>query len=154
MHVVLVEPRIHYNTGNIARTCVATGSELHLVGPLGFSLDDRHLRRAGLDYWPLLRWHRHADLSELWAEYPRATFHYFSTHGVRGYHEVRYGTEDFLVFGSETAGLPGDLLAAHPDSVRRIPMRPGVRSLNLANAVALVLYEAWRQNGFVWGWEG
>lgn len=148
MHVCLVEPKIHSNTGNIGRTCVATGTDLHLVGPLGFSLEDRYLRRAGLDYWPLLRLHRHTDLAEVWQRYTGGRFFYFSTRGWQPYHQVRYRPDDFLVFGSETAGLPAEVLAMNPDAVYRIPMLPGRRSLNLANSVALVLYEAWRQNDF------
>ena len=148
MHVCLVEPKIHSNTGNIARTCVATGSDLHLVGPLGFSLEDRYLRRAGLDYWPLLKLHRHPDLAELWQQNPQSRFFYFSTRATQVYTQVRYRPDDFLVFGSETAGLPADILAREPSQAYRIPMLPGRRSLNLSNAVALVVYEAWRQNDF------
>lgn len=148
MHVCLVEPKIHVNTGNIARTCVATGTDLHLVGPLGFSLEDRYLRRAGLDYWPLLKLHRNVDLAEIWQEHSRGRFFYFSTRGWQPYTQVRYQPDDFLVFGSETTGLPAEVLAKSPDAVYRIPMLPGRRSLNLANSVALVLYEAWRQNDF------
>ncbi len=150
MHIVLVEPEIPQNTGNIARTCVMTSSALHLVGRLGFSLEDRYLRRAGLDYWPHLRLSCHADFWEMEQAYPQSTFYFFSTR-ARGkiYTEIQYGFDDFLVFGKETAGLPAELLEKRPERSLRIPMTRGIpRSLNLSNSVALVLYEALRQQGF------
>jgi len=148
MHIVLVEPEIPNNTGNISRTCSVTGSSLHLVGPLGFSTDDKHLKRAGLDYWQYLDLHYYDGFAEVKAAYPAARFYYASTKGQRCYTEVRYGPDDFLVFGKETAGLPQGLLAANAEYTVRIPMLPRIRSLNLANSVAIVLYEALRQQGF------
>ncbi|MDQ0285947.1 tRNA (cytidine/uridine-2'-O-)-methyltransferase [Desulfofundulus luciae] len=149
MHIVLVEPEIPANTGNIARTCAATGSILHLVRPLGFSTDDKHLKRAGLDYWHLVEIHYHDSFEEVRHLYPQHRFYFFSTRGIHLYNEVRYGADDFLVFGKETQGLPAELLSANRDYTLRIPMREGTtRSLNLANSVALVLYEALRQQGF------
>ncbi len=149
MHIVLVEPEIPANTGNIARTCAATGAVLHLVRPLGFSTDDKHLKRAGLDYWHLVEIHYHDSFYELRQLYPHHRFYFFSTRGSRLYTDVSYGPDDFLVFGKETQGLPEELLAPNREYVLRIPMRPGTtRSLNLANSVALVLYEALRQQNF------
>lgn len=148
MHIVLVEPEIPANTGNIVRTCAATGAILHLVRPLGFSTDDKHLKRAGLDYWYLVEIHYHDSFDEVRHLFPAHKFYFFSTKGERPYHEVSYSAEDFLVFGRETRGLPADLLAANSSWTLRIPMVEGARSLNLANSVALVLYEALRQQGF------
>lgn len=150
MHIVLVEPEIPSNTGNISRTCAVTGSSLHLIRPLGFSTDDRQLRRAGLDYWSLLDIHYHDSIDELWTLFPNGQFHYASTKGGKWYSDVSYGNDDFLVFGKETKGLPRDLLDAHRDQVVRIPMRNDAkaRSLNLSNAVAIVTFEAFRQLGF------
>lgn len=151
MHIVLYEPEIPYNTGNIARTCAVTGSMLHLVKPLGFSVEDKYLKRAGLDYWHLVSIHYHENFQELRAAYPDNTFYYVTTKGKKFYHEVAYTPDDFLVFGKETAGLPNELLAANADNCIRIPMINDVRSLNLSNAVAIVLYETWRQTGFSGG---
>ncbi len=148
MHVVLVQPEIPQNTGNIARSCAATGAKLHLVRPLGFSVDDRQLKRAGLDYWHLVEVYYHDSFSQLEAKYPNARWHLATTKGGRFYSQVTYQMDDFLVFGSETRGLPPEMLAARPESCVRIPMREGSRSLNLSNAVAIVLFEALRQNGF------
>ena len=148
MHIVLVEPEIPNNTGNISRTCSVTGSTLHLVRPLGFSTDDKHLKRAGLDYWQYLDLHYWDSFAELQAAYPEATYWFASTRAHHTYTEVKFGPKDFLVFGKETAGLPQALLDANEKTAIRIPMRPSIRSLNLANSVAIVLYEALRQNGF------
>lgn len=148
MHVVLVEPEIPANTGNIARTCAATGAVLHLVRPLGFSTSDRHLKRAGLDYWHLVDIRYHDSFAELEKEFAGRTFYFFSTKGGRFHTAVEYPPDAFLVFGRETRGLPPELLEANKDRCIRIPMTGGARSLNLANAVAVVLYEALRQNGF------
>ena len=148
LHIVLVEPEIPQNTGNIARTCAATGSELHLVKPLGYSLDDRYLKRAGLDYWHLVRVHVHEDFAEVLAAYPNAPFYYASTKAPRGYADVQYEEDAFLVFGRESRGLPENLLSRVYDRCVRIPMIPGARSLNLSNSVAIVAYEALRQRGF------
>jgi len=147
-HIVLVEPEIPQNTGNIARTCAVTGAKLHLVGPLGFSLEDRYLRRAGLDYWPELDVAAYERFEDVERAYPEARFFLLSTHAARSYAGVCYRDGDFLVFGKETAGLGPALLSRRSEDAVRIPMRPGLRSLNLSNAAALVLYEALRQNGF------
>lgn len=148
MHIVLVEPEIPNNTGNISRTCAVTGSSLHLVRPLGFSTDDKHLKRAGLDYWQYLDLHYYDSFAELQKKYAGASFHYATTKARHTYTEVAYGADDFLVFGKETAGLPEALLAANAEATIRIPMQPDIRSLNLANSVAIILYEALRQQGF------
>jgi tRNA (cytidine/uridine-2'-O-)-methyltransferase len=148
MHVVLVEPEIPANTGNIARTCAATSTVLHLVRPLGFSTDDKHLKRAGLDYWHLVEIKYHNSFAEVEKIYKGHVFYFFSTRGKYYYTEIRYPQDAFLVFGRETRGLPRELLEANAEKCIRIPMIDQARSLNLANAVAVVLYEALRQNGF------
>ncbi len=148
VHIVLVEPEIPSNTGNIARTCAATGCVLHLVRPLGFSTEDKYLKRAGLDYWHLVDIRYHDSLGEVWDLHPNATFYYASTKGGNHYSEMEYHANDFLVFGKETAGLPKPVLAANPNTVIRIPMREEARSLNLANAVAIIAFEALKQVGF------
>ncbi|KAF1086407.1 tRNA (cytidine(34)-2'-O)-methyltransferase [Sporotomaculum syntrophicum] len=148
MHLVLVEPEIPANTGNVARTCAVTGAELHLVKPLGFSVDDKHLKRAGLDYWHLLTIHYHDNLDDFFKAYPDGRFHLATTRGGRVYTEVQYGPDDFLLFGKETAGLPKDILRRYQDYCIRIPMLSEARSLNLSNSVAVILFEALRQNGF------
>ena len=148
IHIVLVEPEIPSNTGNIARTCAVTGAALHLVRPLGFSTDDKSLKRAGLDYWHTLTFYYHDSIEELWAQFPSARYFYCSTHAKNRYDEVRFLDGDFLVFGKETAGLGEQILSAHADEAIRIPMGNGQRSLNLSNAVAIVVYEALRQNDF------
>ncbi len=148
MRVVLVEPEIPANTGNVARTCAVTGAELHLVKPLGFSIDDRHLKRAGLDYWHQVKVFLHENFGSLLQEYPEGRFLYFSTRGRKLYTEIRYTEGDFLVFGKETAGLPDHILKANENHTLRLPMLPGRRSLNLSNSVAVVVFEALRQQGF------
>lgn len=148
MHIVLVEPEIPANTGNISRTCAATGSVLHLVRPLGFSTDDRQLKRAGLDYWHLLDVRYHDSLQEVWDIHPDGRFFYLTTKGQQAYTEIVYQSEDFLVFGKETKGLPREVLEMHPTETLRIPILDEARSLNLSNSVAIVLYEALRQTGF------
>lgn len=147
-HIVLVEPEIPQNTGNIARTCAVTGAALHLVRPLGFSLDDKSLKRAGLDYWGELNVRLYDSFAEVESAYPEARFFLFSTHAQKSYADVRYQDGDFLVYGKETAGLGRALLVRRAEDAVRIPMRPGLRSLNLSNSVALTLYEALRQTGF------
>lgn len=147
MHLVLVEPEIPQNTGNIARTCVMTGTMLHLVEPLGFSLSQREVRRAGLDYWPHLRLRVYPDFRSLREAYPEGRFFFYSTRGERLYTAVRYRPGDFLVFGSETRGLSAALVEG--ETLLRLPMVEQIpRSLNLANTAAVVLYEALRQQGF------
>ncbi|MCL2678455.1 MAG: tRNA (uridine(34)/cytosine(34)/5-carboxymethylaminomethyluridine(34)-2'-O)-methyltransferase TrmL [Clostridiales bacterium] len=148
MHIVLVEPEIPANTGNISRTCAVTGTALHLVLPLGFSVDDKHLKRAGLDYWRHLDLHYHNSFEELAQEYACARFLFASTKAQKLYHQVRYEKDDFLVFGKETAGLPANLLSRHAENCIRVPMGKSLRSLNLSNAVAIMLYEALRQQNF------
>jgi tRNA (cytidine/uridine-2'-O-)-methyltransferase len=147
-HVVLVAPEIPQNTGTTARLCAATDTRLHLVGPLGFSLEDRYLRRAGLDYWPHVDLEVHVDWEAFRARHRTARLRLFSAKARRSYTSVRYPRGDFLVFGGETRGLPEHLLAQHEEETLRIPMQgTKVRSLNLANAAAIVLYEALRQLG-------
>jgi len=149
MHVVLVEPEIPYNTGNIARTCAVTGTVLHLVKPLGFSVEDKYLKRAGLDYWHLVEIHYHESFDELRQKYPDNKFHFVTTKADRLYTEATYTPGDFLVFGKETAGLPEALLKANREHCIRIPMISQARSLNLSNAAAVVVFEVWRQQGFM-----
>jgi tRNA (cytidine/uridine-2'-O-)-methyltransferase len=148
MHLVLVEPEIPANTGNVARTCAVTGAELHLVKPLGFSVDDKHLKRAGLDYWHLLTIHYHDNFDEFLKTFSGCRFHLATTKGGKVYTEAQYGPDDFLIFGKETAGLPKDVLKRYQDCCIRIPMINEARSLNLSNSVAVILFEALRQNGF------
>ncbi|MBO8128448.1 MAG: tRNA (uridine(34)/cytosine(34)/5-carboxymethylaminomethyluridine(34)-2'-O)-methyltransferase TrmL [Peptococcaceae bacterium] len=148
MHVVLVEPEIPQNTGNIARTCAATGTTLHLVKPLGFSTSNKYLKRAGLDYWHLVSIHYHDSLADFWRQYAGCTFHLVTKRAARCYSDVSYGLDDFLIFGKETQGLPQEILDRYPEKCIRIPMRREARSLNLSNAVAIVLYEALRQHGY------
>ena len=147
LHVVLYQPQIPQNTGNIARTCAAVGAELHLVEPLGFSVTESAVRRAGLDYWPEVTVHRHAGLQPVLgaAGAVGGQLVLLSTHGTRPYTQVRYRQGAYLLFGNETAGLPAELRARYETATARIPMRRGLRSLNLANAVAVVVYEALRQ---------
>jgi len=148
MHIVLIEPEIPGNTGNIARLCAATGCELHLVKPLGFSIEDRYLKRAGLDYWNLVNVHVHESFDAVLTRYHCHTFYFNTTKAGRCYSDAQYKPDDMLVFGKETAGLPQALLAAYPDQCVRIPMVVDARSLNLSNAVAIVVYEALRQQDF------
>ncbi len=145
VQVVLVHPEIPSNTGNIARTCAATGIPLHLVEPLGFRLTDRYLKRAGLDYWQAVELHRHSSWLALSEHFNQHTVWCFSVRGSQVYTDIAYGPDDWLVFGSETQGLPTDLLQAYPSA--RIPLSGPVRSLNLSNAVAIVVFEAIRQFG-------
>src|SRR5438105_1551399 len=146
LHIALYEPEIPPNTGNIARLCAATGTALHLIGRLGFRLDDRSLRRAGLDYWSAVQIHRHSTMEEFEASITPARLFLFSARATERYTSVRYERNDVLLFGSESKGLPETVLARHAGRILTIPM-PGaaVRSLNLATAVGIVLYEALRQ---------
>jgi tRNA (cytidine/uridine-2'-O-)-methyltransferase len=150
MNVVLVEPEIPPNTGNIARLCAASRTTLHLIEPFGFKLEDKQLKRAGLDYWEHLDWHRWPNWAEFQKQVPSsARFWLIESGGTRHYAEVEFQADDYLVFGRETAGLPHQIIEQMKDRWLRIPMfHPHVRSLNLSNCVALVLYEALRQQGF------
>jgi tRNA (cytidine/uridine-2'-O-)-methyltransferase len=146
LHIALLEPEIPPNTGNIARLCAATDTTLHLIGRLGFSLDDRDLKRAGCDFWPQVRMVRHASMSEFEASLPDSRILCFTAHGTVPYTRATYQDKDCLLFGKESAGLPPELLARFADRTFGIPMPTGkVRSLNLATAVGIVLYEALRQ---------
>ena len=148
LNIVLVNPEIPQNTGNIARTCAATGAMLHLVEPLGFSLADKYLKRAGLDYWRLMEYRTYPGMEAFLSAHPGARMHFASTKAPRGYHQAEYRDGDFLVFGCETRGLPENLLERVYDRCIRIPMVEGARSLNLSNSVAIVTYEALRQHEF------
>ncbi len=150
MNVVLVEPEIPQNTGNIARTCAVTGSRLHLVKPLGFSTEDRYLKRAGLDYWKYVDISYYENLDEFFDKNRgvNGNFFYATTKGKRYYTEVHYSMGDYLVFGKETGGLPEELLHSSPERCIRIPMVRHVRSLNLGNSVAIILYHALYSQGF------
>lgn len=147
LHIVLVEPEIPPNTGNIARLCAATGAHLHLVGTLGFRVDDHAVRRAGIDYWHLVQKKQHLDLAHFRHSLPSARWRLFSASSEKSYLDAGYRTGDALIFGKESVGLPDDLLAQHRDATFAIPTLGAVRSLNLANAVSIVLYEALRQMG-------
>lgn len=145
IHIVLVEPQIPPNTGNVARLCAALSCPLHLVKPLGFSTDDRTLKRAGLDYWPHVDVHYHDSLKDLKNEFSNHPFYYLTTKSKRPYTDVTFKKGDFLVFGSETRGLPEIILKQNPENSLTIPMTGQVRSLNLSSSVAMVVGEAMRQ---------
>lgn len=147
LHIVLVEPQIPQNTGNIARTCAVTGASLHLVRPLGFSVDDKKLKRAGLDYWHMLDITYYDGLADFFSRV-EGPFAFFTTKGRRVYSQVSYPERIYLVFGREDAGLPEELLLERREACVRVPMRPGARSLNLSNTVALAAYEVLRQWDF------
>lgn len=148
INVVLVEPEIPMNTGNIARTCAATGSILHLIKPLGFDISENAVKRAGLDYWHLVDLHVYNGLGDFFARHPQPDLWLTTTKAVKCYSEAQYRDGCWLFFGKETAGLPDDLLASYPDRCVRLPMLEQARSLNLANTVAAVTYEALRQMNF------
>lgn len=148
INIVLVEPEIPQNTGNIARTCAATGASLHLVKPLGFEIDDRKLKRAGLDYWDKLDITYYEGLDDFFAKNPDADFYCFTTKARHVYSDISYPKRVFLMFGKETKGLPEELLFANPGRCVRIPMRDTLRSLNLSNSAAIAVYEVFRQRGF------
>lgn len=147
-HIVLVEPEIPQNAGNIARTCAATGTHLHMIRPLGFEVTDKYLKRAGLDYWHLVNISYYDSFEELRAQYPNSRFFFFTTKGRHCHSDVSFQDGDFLVFGKETRGLPEELLLQNEKTCLRIPMFSEARSLNLSNSVAVALYEALRQNDY------
>ena len=152
MNIVLYQPEIPANTGNIGRTCVATGTVLHLIEPLGFRLTGKELRRAGMDYWEQLDVRRYMNFEEFaqknLAEHPQAKLWLATTKAKRVYTQAQFGAEDYLMFGKESAGIPEEILREHQEDAIRIPMNPMIRSLNLSNSVAVVLYEALRQQNF------
>jgi tRNA (cytidine/uridine-2'-O-)-methyltransferase len=148
MHIVLFEPEIPQNTGNIIRTCKSTGSVLHLIEPMGFQIEDKKLKRAGLDYFYEMDIRMHKDFSSFCEVNPEARLWFMTTHGQRSYHQAKFQDGDYLVFGKETAGLPLKIREEYSESCLRVPMIKDNRSLNLSNAAAIVLYEALRQNEF------
>ncbi len=148
VNIVLVEPEIPQNTGNIVRTCAATGARLHIVKPMGFTIDDKKLKRAGLDYWHFLNIAYYESLDDFFEKNKGGTFYYLSSKAPASYTDVNYKDGDFLLFGKETKGLPEKLLIEHPERCVRIPMISDARCLNLSNAVAVVTYEALRQGDF------
>ena len=148
LNVILHEPEIPANTGNIGRTCVATGTRLHLIEPLGFRLNDKTLKRAGMDYWEHLDVTRYDDWDDFLERNPDAKIYYATTKGKHVYSDVTYEPDCFLMFGKESGGIPEEILVRHPDNCIRIPMIGDTRSLNLSNSVAIVLYEALRQSHF------
>lgn len=148
MNIVLHQPEIPANTGNIGRTCVATGSTLHLIEPLGFRLNEKDLKRAGMDYWDKLDVRRYINFEDFLVKNPNAKIWMATTKAKHVYTEVEYGPNDYIMFGKESAGIPEEILKDHPDTCVRIPMVGETRSLNLSNSVAIVLYEALRQNDF------
>ncbi|ANF96198.1 tRNA (uridine(34)/cytosine(34)/5-carboxymethylaminomethyluridine(34)-2'-O)-methyltransferase TrmL [Paenibacillus bovis] len=148
LHIVLVEPEIPANTGNIARTCAATGIYLHLVRPLGFRTDDATLKRAGLDYWHAVNIEYHDSFEEVQKSYKEHRFFYATTKAKNRYSDFKFQDGDFFVFGKETKGLPPELIAANPETAMKMPMTDNVRSLNLSNSAAIIVYEALRQLDF------
>ncbi|WMT39776.1 tRNA (uridine(34)/cytosine(34)/5-carboxymethylaminomethyluridine(34)-2'-O)-methyltransferase TrmL [Paenibacillus sp. D2_2] len=148
LHIVLVEPEIPANTGNIARTCAATGTHLHLVRPLGFNTDDKTMKRAGLDYWYAVNIEYHDSFQEVEEKYAGSRFFFATTKAKQYYTDFEFRDGDFLVFGKETKGLSPEILVAHPDTLMKMPMTDKVRSLNLSNSAAIITYEALRQIGF------
>ena len=148
INIVLIEPEIPQNTGNVARTCSVTGARLHLVGPLGFAIDDAKLKRAGLDYWDKLNITYYADTLDFLERNKGGCFYFFETHSEQIFTSVSYPDDVFLIFGKETAGLSAELLSANAGYCVRIPMKAGLRSLNLSNSVAIGLYEVLRQHGY------
>ena len=148
LNIVLVEPEIPQNTGNIARTCSVTGARLHLVKPLGFEVTDKNLKRAGMDYWEHLDVHRYVNFEQFKQAHPNAKIWMATTKAKHTYTDVTFGPDDFIMFGKESAGIPEEILVENEETCIRIPMLPQIRSLNLSNSVAIVLYEALRQQGF------
>ena len=148
LNIVLLEPEIPANTGNIGRTCCATGTKLHLIEPLGFQINEKALKRAGMDYWDKLDLAVYESYDDFCQKNPDAKIYYATTKAPNVYSEVNYEPDCFIMFGKESAGIPEKILVEHQDTCVRIPMNPEIRSLNLSNSVAIVLYEALRQNGF------
>lgn len=151
LHVVLYQPEIPANTGNIARTCAGTNTHLHLIRPLGFSTDDKMLKRAGCDYWPNVKIHYYDSIDELYEQFPQGEFYYIETFGTKNYTEFDYSDVEkdyFFVFGKETTGIPRELILGKEDRCLRIPQTDKVRSLNLSNTAAIIVYEALRQQNF------
>ena len=148
MHIVLHEPEIPANTGNIGRTCVATDTSLHLIEPLGFRLDEKSIKRAGMDYWENLNVSTYINYEDFCKKNPGAKIWYATTKAKHSYTDVQFGPDDYIMFGKESAGIPEEILVEHEEQCIRIPMLPKIRSLNLSNSVAIVLYEALRQQGF------
>lgn len=148
LNIVLHEPEIPANTGNIGRTCVATGTRLHLIEPLGFSLDEKKLKRAGMDYWKDLDVRTYIDFEDFMEKNPGAKIYMATTKAPNVYSDVKYEPDCYIMFGKESAGIPEEILVQHKENSVRIPMMGDIRSLNLSNSVAIMLYEALRQNGF------
>ena len=148
MHIILHQPEIPANTGNIGRTCVATGTDLHLIEPLGFQLNEKSIKRAGMDYWEHLNVTRYINFEDFKSRHPGARIWMATTKAQHVYTDVSFGPDDYIMFGKESAGIPEEILKANPDTCVRIPMIGETRSLNLSNSVAIVLYEALRQNHF------
>ena len=148
MNIVLLEPEIPANTGNIGRTCVATGTKLHLIEPLGFDISDKAVRRAGMDYWKDLDLAVYRNFEEFLEKNPGAKIYMATTKAQKAYTQVEYGPDDYIMFGKESAGIPEEILVENEEHCIRIPMLPEIRSLNLSNSAAIVLYEGLRQNGF------
>ena len=148
MHIILHQPEIPANTGNIGRTCVATGTSLHLIEPLGFRLDEKSIKRAGMDYWEHLDVSRYINFNEFQEKHPSAKIWMATTKAKHVYTDVSFGMDDYIMFGKESGGIPEEILVDHEETCIRIPMLPDIRSLNLSNSVAIVLYEALRQQNF------
>ena len=148
LNVVLLEPEIPQNTGNIGRTCVATGTRLHLIEPMGFKVDEKSVKRAGLDYWQYLDVTVYKNFEEFCEKNPGARIYMATTKGLNKYSDVKYDKDAYIMFGKESAGIPEEILMKHKEDAIRIPMNPDIRSLNLSNSVAIVVYEALRQNNF------
>lgn len=148
MNIILHQPEIPQNTGNIGRTCVATGTKLHLIEPLGFRIDEKSLKRAGMDYWSELDYQRYASFEEFVKLHPNAKIYMATTKAHKKYTDVTFGPDDYIMFGKESAGIPEEILVDYEENCIRIPMLPSIRSLNLSNSVAIVLYEALRQQNF------
>lgn len=148
MHIILHQPEIPANTGNIGRTCAAAGCSLHLIEPLGFRLNEKEIKRAGMDYWERLDVTRYMNFQEFREKHPNAKIWMATTKARQLYTEASYGADDYIMFGKESAGIPEEILLEYRETCIRIPMLPGIRSLNLSNSVAVVLYEALRQNSF------